>query len=265
MPFPDVQRVIYKRNPLEQVICQLRFPPILKIDAEIPAEFQDKVRKDYPNFSEISEWKKVGIPRAVKGQIPPEALRQVLQPPGNKNYEFSSENGQWQVNLTRTFIALTADNYERWEEFKDKLVDPLDALIAVYSPAHFSRIGLRYINVIRRSVLDLGDVSWSDLLQPYVLGILSSPGVGEHVQNFENRYEIRLSDGESVARVTTGFVQHVDDGEIGYMIDNDFYNTDKTSLDAAIEKLDYFNKRASRLIQWCITDRLHQAMEPQIL
>lgn len=55
MPFPEVKRVIYKKNPLHQVICQLRFPPILKVDAEIPSIFQEKIRGEFPNFKETTE------------------------------------------------------------------------------------------------------------------------------------------------------------------------------------------------------------------
>jgi len=264
MPFPEVKRVIYRKNPLDQVICQLRFPPILKIDADIPAEFQDRVRKDFPNFSETSEWKMPLSPR-IKEQISPEVLTQILQSSSGKNYEFSSEDGQWKINLTRTFIALTANKYERWEIFKEKLAIPVNALVEIYSPAYFSRIGLRYEDVIRRSVLNLDGVSWSELLQPYILGVLGLPEIGNSVRNFESRYEIGLSDGASVVRMITRFVEAVDNGEICYMIDSDFSNTNKTRIDNTMNKLDYFNVRASRLIQWCITDRLHQSMEPQTL
>ena len=57
MPFPNVPRVTYRNNPLVQVICQLRFPPILKIDAEVPADFQESIRKDFPKFSERNEFR----------------------------------------------------------------------------------------------------------------------------------------------------------------------------------------------------------------
>lgn len=142
MPFPEVTRVLYRKNPLDQVICQLRFPTILRIDAEIPAQFQERVRRDFPHFSETSELR-VPVPLDLQEQIPPEALRQVLQPSGNKNYGFSSEDGQWRINLTRTFIALTTKEYQRWERFKERLEIPLNALISVYSPDYFSRVGLR--------------------------------------------------------------------------------------------------------------------------
>src|SRR5713226_162290 len=53
MPFPDSQRVIYDRNPLEEVVCQVKFPPILKIDSAAPAAFQDEIRGTYPLLQEV--------------------------------------------------------------------------------------------------------------------------------------------------------------------------------------------------------------------
>ncbi|WJI52911.1 TIGR04255 family protein [Mesorhizobium sp. C089B] len=46
--FPNSERVIYARSPLVQVICQIRFPKILRIEASPPADFQDQVRDLYP-------------------------------------------------------------------------------------------------------------------------------------------------------------------------------------------------------------------------
>ena len=68
-----------------------------------------------------------------------------------------------------------------------------------------------------------------------------------------------------MVRIISRFVEDREPGEICYMIDSDFFNASKTQIESAIEKLDYFNVRGSRLIQWCITDRLHNAMEPQLL
>jgi uncharacterized protein (TIGR04255 family) len=262
MPFPEVKRILYGRNPLDQVICQLRFPPILRIDAEIPASFQDGVRGFFSNFSEVSEWN-IDLPE-LKGPIPPDILRQALQSVGNKNYEFSSEDGQWKINLTRTFVALTAKKYERWEQFKERLEIPLRTLIDVYAPEYLSRIGLRYIDIIKRSALDLDGVNWNELLQPYILGITGS-AVGDQVTSFESKYELNLSDKVSIVRIITKFVKVVDTDEVCYMIDSDFHNTHKTGIDSVFEKLDYLNTRASRLIQWAVTEKLHRAMEPREL
>jgi len=167
----------------------------------------------------------VGLFSIQEPEILIELLTQVLQSASGRNHEFASEGGFWKINLTRTFIALTANKYEKWEAFKEKLAIHLNALIDVYSPTHFSRIGLRYKDVIRRSVLHLEDVSWTELLQSYILGVLSAPGIGTSVKNFESRHEIGLSDGESLVRVITKFVEAADNGEICDMIDSDFYDT----------------------------------------
>jgi uncharacterized protein (TIGR04255 family) len=260
MPFPETQRVIYQKNPLDQVICQLRFPPILKIDTEIPAIFQEKIRKDFPNFTET----KLEIPLNATGKIPID-ISSILQSSGTKNHEFSSEDGSWKINLTRTFLAITSNDYSRWENFVDKINLPLSALIEVYSPGYFSRVGLRYINIIKRSSLDLDNVDWNDLIKPYILGILGSTNVGKNVKNFENKYEIVLSDKKSIVRIVTKFVVAKDNGETCYSIDSDFFNTSRTDIDNVMQILNFFNSRGSRLIQWCITNRLHEAMKPQEL
>lgn len=264
MPFPVIQRVTYRNNPLDQVICQLRFPPILRIDSEIPAGFQERIRAEFSNFSETSELK-LEVPKGVKEVVRPEVLGQLLKSTGSKNYEFSSEDGLWKLNLSRTFIALTANRYERWEQFKEKLELPLQALIDIYAPSHFSRIGLRYVDVIRRSRLNLQEVDWNDLLNPHILGMLASPEIGDHVQAFENRHEIKLADEQGTVRIVTKFMESEDDGELWYMIDSDFFNTDKTEISNALDKLDFFSVRGTRLFQWCITERLHNEMEPKLL
>lgn len=263
MPFPENKRILYKKNPLDRVICQLRFPAILRIETEIPSEFQEKIRRNFPNFLEKSEVK-VEMPMNVSGQVGSDFPVQ-LTPKASKNYEFSSENEEWTFNLTRSFIALTTSNYTRWEQFKEILSKPLQAFVDIYAPEHLPRIGLRYIDIIKRSKLGLEGVSWNELLQPYVLGMLSTDTVGKNIEGYESKNEIKLEDGTSVVRIITSLIQDAETEEICFLIDSDFFTTTKTKIDQAIDKLDYFNARGSRLIQWCITERLHTAMEPELL
>lgn len=262
MPFPQVKRVIYNKNPLDRVICQLRFPPVLKIDTEIPAIFQERVRTDYPNLSETSDVTMEPSPGMQK-VAPEEVKHLVIQSLGMRNYAFSSEDEHWTINLTRNFVALSTTRYVKWEEFRARLSGALDALIGVYSPVYFSRIGLRYMNVIVRSRLGLNNASWNELIQPHLLGILALPDLGGNVQRFESAYDIRLDDGKSVVRVAARTVDKINTQESCFMIDSDFFKAQKLKRDEVFEGLEYLNTRASRLIRWCITERLHQAMEPQ--
>ncbi|HEX9385890.1 MAG TPA: hypothetical protein VF918_06185, partial [Anaerolineales bacterium] len=98
---------------------------------------------------------------------------------------------------------------------------------------------------------------------PYVLGMLSTDIVGKNIEGYESKNEIKLEDETSVVRIITSLIQDVETGEICFLIDSDFFTTTKTQVDEVVNKLDYFNMRGSRLIQWCITEKLHEAMEPQ--
>src|SRR5579862_1199021 len=143
MTFPDSPRVIYKQNPLVEVICQLKFPPILKIESDPPAAFQEKIRKEYPMMLESS---------SDQPPLPPAISRALSQAvPGffqGRTYTFQSEDERWKVVITREFLALSTAHYTRWEEFRSKLQVALEALVGTYDPSFFVRVGLRYRDII---------------------------------------------------------------------------------------------------------------------
>src|SRR5690242_19776038 len=47
-PFPVSPRTVFRVNPLVEVVCQLRFPALLRVDVEPPAAFQERIRAEYP-------------------------------------------------------------------------------------------------------------------------------------------------------------------------------------------------------------------------
>src|SRR6266852_706318 len=82
-PFPEFTRVIYQRNPLVEVVCQLRFSPILRIDTDPPAEFQDRIRSAFPSSKGAHR-----RPAAIASG-PPTANCQFLSP----DYEAETRSG----------------------------------------------------------------------------------------------------------------------------------------------------------------------------
>jgi uncharacterized protein (TIGR04255 family) len=261
MPFPPTNRVIYNKNFLERVICQLRFPPILRVDAELPAPFQDFLRENYPSFSETSEFQ-LEAPLNIGDQFSPEFFKQIVQPSGVKNYEFSSTDGNNKINLTRSFIAFSTTTYGRWENFQDRVNLPLNALIDIYKPSYFSRIGLRYINVIRRSKIELSkDISWSELIKPELIGMLGSSEISKSVDRFESIQELKLTELGGIARIISKIIKE-DDEEI-FVIDSDFIFPKRTEIVEANNNLNYLHSRSSRFIRWAITDKLHQSLDPK--
>jgi uncharacterized protein (TIGR04255 family) len=257
MPIPASERVIYNKNPLQLVICQLRFPPVLKIEAEMPAAFQDRIRREFPLFN-ISQ-------ALAPGVDVPQPIAQIIGAvtAGARSYEFSSEDAKWKLTLSKESMAMACEQYPQWENFRARFEEPFRGLIDLYCPAFFSRIGLRYRNVIRRSSLGLSNTKWSDLLSPYVSAELSSE-VGDLVEDSNHQILMRFEDIPGNVRILHGIGKD-ESGESCYLIDNDFFIDRKTEITNAISFLDHFHAVSGKLFRWCINERLHIAMEPRVL
>lgn len=259
MAFPESPRVVYERNPLESVICQLRFPPILRIESEVPARFQERIRQEYPLFRERREEAIPSIPpeiAKVLGEDLPTVLT-AIGAVGNRRYELTSADESWRVTLARDFLALTSRRYRRWEDFRARLVQATDVLCQEYSPAFYVRVGLRYRDVIRKADLGVGESSWADLLELHIAGALSSRDVAAAVERAFAEITIQLIAGK--VRIRHGLGQ---DSNV-YIIDADLFTQERTEVRDALSKLDDFNREAGRLFRWAIKDRLHEAMDPQ--
>jgi uncharacterized protein (TIGR04255 family) len=255
-PFPDSERVVYSRNPLELVICQLRFPSVLKISTEPPADFQDRVRREFPLYREVPTVNfGVSLPSEMSTVV-----NRMLPIPTTRAYEFSSGDKAWTVTLTQESLALTCTNYSRWEKFREHLEMLLGILRDLYQPPFFTRIGLRYRDVLNRSELGLVGVSWSDLLSKELGGVFHS-AIAASIEGLAYQLILSLQGGAAKVTIQHGLAQKGD--ELCYIVDSDFYVTNRTETHDAIDILNYFNRQSGRLFRWSIAERLHRALEPR--
>lgn len=270
MPLPDVGRLVYRKNTLRSVICQLRFPPILRIGVESPAQFQEGIRQRYPFFAEVPTGPRleVTLPDHLRKALPPEfsnLLDRHLAPAGGTptEYQFYDEARKWMVTLTTDFLALTCTDYTHWEVFEEHLSGPVEQLRAVYSPPFLVRIGLRYQNAIVRSDLGLEDHPWSELLQPFIAGELASPDLGTDVEEARRITTLKLEAEGTRVTVRHGLGTVEGSKEEMYILDYDFYTTQNTEVGREHDILGAFSRQALRLFRSCISDLLHRALEPE--
>lgn len=258
MNLPEFERVIYKRNPLMEVVCQLRFPPILKISHQEPVEFQDAIRFKYPLFE------------TARPQFPSE-ISQVVQQLGlpfqsDVTYSFKSEDQRWSLSVTKDFIALTTSSYERYEQFKQRLEEALEIFESIYKPSFYTRVGLRYQDLIIRSKLGIEDKNWPELIAEHVASELHEPNFSPSIQTIMKNLVLKTEVGQ--INLNHGLVNvkeaQSDSSEIAYLFDADFYTEQKIESNRDVwNLLNQFNQSAGRLFRWSITDTLHNAMQPQ--
>ena len=240
------QRCIYDTNPLAEVICQLRFPEILSIQANIPADFQDAIRQVFPKYT------------VRKEQLP-------NQNPTN-NYQFSTADGLWRVNLTSKFISLACSKYICWEDFAKMLDKPLAAFIQIYKPAYFERVGLRYVNFISRQQLNLEGVPFKDLMEPCYLGILAEEDVAEAATaRCSVDVETALRGGCRVKiHAGPGKVNRNGkvDPEVKFVFDQDLFMPGNIPVNMSAGALQTLHSQSYGIFRGAITNMLHNAMGP---
>lgn len=257
MSFPETPRVRYGRNTLVDVACRLKFPPILKIDSELPAAFQDRVRESFPLYHQARATMK--LPEST-----PRELAQFFQADpafaGPRTYEFGSANQDYVVGLTREVLSLRCQRYERWEDFRARLETPLGALVEVYKPSFLGHSCLRYRNVIRRSNLPEPDAPWSRWLGPSVRGPLGSPDVSDAVESSQTRTLFRLPDHVGYVDATYGLA--LEGPEKVFVVDAHVYTDDRLEPSDVLHRLDALHEQARRFFRWCISDELHDVLQP---
>lgn len=260
--FSHDDRCLYGKNQLGEVICQLRFPEILTIAANIPAQFQEQIREEFPQYSVRKESpapKITGAPGNFTLENQPQTI----------NHQFVSEDGCWRVNLTSRFLSLSCSRYTCWEDFARKLDKPLVALIKTYKPAYFERVGLRYLNFISRKHLDLEGTPFSDLMVPAYLGLLGDADLQESgIARCSMEAELNIRGGcKAKIHAGPGLVKRngQPDNEVKFIFDQDLFMPGKVPVNMSAGALQTLHAQAWSIFRGAITDTLHDAMDPETI
>lgn len=253
--FPETPREHYAKAPLVQVVCQLRFPKLLRIESQAPAEFQESIRKVYPLMRQDQ-----AIPFGIPADLSAFLSQQIPQ----SSFQFVTEDQSYTAALSADSVSLTTERYTNWETFELHLVPILEALVSIYKPSFYSRLGLRYQDIIDRNSLGIKDLSWRELLRPELLAELVVPAFHDNLENVANRLlRVRNPDGSGSVLLRHGLAAPTPTGELPYLIDIDFFTEQKTETANAIDVVRHYNRLAGRAFRWCITEKLRLALQPE--
>jgi uncharacterized protein (TIGR04255 family) len=229
-------------SPLLSVTCQVQVPMILKINQELPASFQEQLRKDYPLF----------------------------QPTQNRQgYRLASQDNDHEILLLPDSLTVRTSHYIGWPPFQVQVSEAVRALQASYEPAFCARAGLRFQSLLRPTLYGFTKIQWAGLINAKVLGPFSLPGHKGQLQGSRHEVVVTLPESTDRFRLTHGFVQYRDakqanqPGTPAYLLDQDYFTTQRVEWDTLMAMLDRFEQEAGQFFQLCVTDQFHQAMLAQ--
>ena len=197
----------------------------------------------------------------------PEILTIGTTVPDKFNYQFTSADGIWRVNLTSKFISLACSKYSCWEDFAGKLDKPLAAFIQIYKPAYFERVGLRYVNFISRQALGILGVPFRELMEGCWLGPLAEEDLTETACNRSTvDVEMAIRGGcRAKIHAGPGLVQRngQKDQEVKFIFDQDLFMPGQVPVNLSAGALQTLHSQAFSIFRGAITEKLHEALDPR--
>jgi uncharacterized protein (TIGR04255 family) len=170
------------------------------------------------------------------------------------------------LELNSSSLTLQTTTYRTWEELFVVIKQCMDALVETYKPSFFERVGLRYIDVIDKRKLGLNGAPWSELLNLAIVGELAEGFIEANVEAIQKSVRVRNHDRKGGFLLQHGIpLEPLESGPTAstYFIDFDFYVDQKTEIGDARTTLEHLHSRVGRAWSWCITPKLHAALEPQ--
>ncbi|MHA1197035.1 MAG: TIGR04255 family protein [Promethearchaeota archaeon] len=165
---------------LDSVACEVRFNTDLTIKEKI-IKFQNIIKDTFPTYIESLSIP-IGFPSTVeKTNI--------------MNYIFKNEDIDTEVYLnTFSIFGIRTNNYSNYDDFSKLFLKILKEFIKLCNISHFTRLGLRYINVIP---LDKDRIKANDLKKKYFYSFLKenfekNDFESQHLslKYYEKKYEI---------------------------------------------------------------------------
>ena len=248
--FPTVEDIHLAHAPLREVICQVRFPTILRIAHEEPAEFQERIRARFPAL-EVESGVVIEMEKLKPGG------RVGFRPPV---YRFHNRDRTCTVSLAPDFYALSTTAYRHWADFADHLAYAADAIQEVYAIPYATRIGLRYINILDATFTDSG--AFDDVLHllrdelTVMLktdAILSPELAMQRIQ--------ATTDGDRFT-FRYGLIHEGTPPEPKFVLDFDLYAEGNIDLDDLLPRCDRYHRVIYNAFRWCIADGKLAVLQP---
>lgn len=195
---PDFTKTTFNRNFIKTAVCEIRFPILLELENTPPKAFQKTFRRKYPNF-------------AVRTSI----NLQVGDQKKENFYVFSSLDKVWTISIKSSSISIETNKYTSFTEFLDRFTELLPEANKFIDSPIYTRVGLRFIDVIPKNLTDIDGWIKKELLNPFsqigepTMFWSAVKGKSEH-GNFTFQYGVQETNQSEVILDFDFFVENIE-------------------------------------------------------
>ena len=229
----DSKNIQYPTNYLNRVIVEVRFPVLMDWESKIPVVLVNALRKQYPFYEERDDFN-FGI-ASMKS---------------TKNHCFLSKDKNSLIALRPSAFILEVSGYSNFKKFLSETLELNKMIFPHLDTNLYTRVGLRYINVI----------PYSEQINPTyifnnVLFNQKLPEVLGDLLEFDNKITGRIDEHNLYT------LRHGINGRNAaqYILDFDYYReiVEPSLLE---DSLNLWHDRSFKFFNWIISDHLKGIM-----
>lgn len=233
----------YKHNLLRQAVCEFRFPTLMELgDPRPPSSFVKALRKEYPNL-ELTNELMLGIGGASNGF--------------NNTHVFRSTKLTWAVTLKQSAFSIETTAYTNYAQMKERILRVVEAASKIIDSDFFTRVGLRYINVISNETDPTDGWINSELVNPLRSGYFSG------IKEYAGKLQLLASDGSCLLQHGLRLNQHPTKGSVPeYFLDIDTCRNE-VALGDTEAALDAIHAQSFDIFDWAIGEKTREYLSAE--
>jgi uncharacterized protein (TIGR04255 family) len=240
--FPKKTEIRLSRPPLDEVVCQVRYPPLLRIASEAPSDFQEAIRAGFPLLKTEQGFHVQFSDVANPGRPSVEAA--------SKTYRFYDVSEGTHIALCADFLALSTKKYTHWPDFEQSMDLAYTSMMKIYSPAHATRIGLRFIN--RLTLENTRSESIEEVLSLFRHELVCLV----RTEAWDNPQEVfsQVILADDTLRLAVRFGSGTDKNLPFALLDIDCFEEGQIDLADLLARLREYHDRIYDAFRWCLLD-----------
>lgn len=131
LKLPNFENAHFKRNFLNKVFLEIRYPIILEWEESKPKELINSLRKTYPNYEQVKNFN-FGVSNLT----------------AEVNHCLRNRNNSEIVAIRPNSLVFETTKYNNFDTFKKSILELNKLSLPHLDTNFYTRVGLRYINAI---------------------------------------------------------------------------------------------------------------------
>ena len=238
--FPEVERKVFKKNFLETVVIELRYPTYLRLNEGEPLQISEMIRDEFPIYEHSSEMQVTPL-----GTTKPQPV-----------YKFTTRQEDPVLEISASKLVLVTQRYRSFDVLSSHIDYLIENVVPHLDTTFFTRIGLRYMN--RVAGIQQGGIDILDWINNSLIAPVAGGEIGT-INNMKSEITGQFDEGDYTFRFGLSPLSN-QSNEHSFLLDWDYYRED-VEVQECMLNLKAFHDVHFPFFWWALGEKAKKVLE----